>query len=86
MSDLSKQKPIITIKEQIGLIGVILAAFSAPFTMPFNIGAVAVHFVNSSRFEQGTMATLELLSISLVSIIVIIISLGRMVHKHAHQI
>ena len=39
MSDLSEQKPIIKIKDQIGLIGVLLAAFSAPFTMAFNIGA-----------------------------------------------
>ena len=70
MSDLSEQKPIIKIKDQIGLIGVLLAAFSAPFTMAFNIGAVADHFVNSSRGEIGTMATLELFSISLVSIIV----------------
>ena len=70
MSDLSEQKPILKIKDQIGLIGVLLAAFSAPITMAFNIGAVADHFVNSSRGEIGTMATLELFSISLVSIIV----------------
>ena len=70
MSETLDQKPIIGPKEQIGLIGLLLSAFSAPFTMAFLIGAVADEFVNSTRGEIGTIATLELFSISLVSIII----------------
>ena len=70
MSDTLDQKPIIGRKEQIGLIGLLLSAFSAPFTMDFLIGAVADEFVNSTRGEIGTIATLELFSISIVSILI----------------
>ena len=70
MSENLDQKPIIGRKEQLGLIGLLLSAFSAPFTMAFLIGAVADEFVNSTRGEIGTIATLELFSISIVSIII----------------
>ena len=70
MSETLDQKPTIGPKEQIGLIGLLLSAFSAPFTMAFLIGAVADEFVNSTRGEIGTIATLELFSISIVSILI----------------
>ena len=62
MSETLDQKPTIGPKEQIGLIGLLLSAFSAPFTMAFLIGAVADEFVNSTRGEIGTIATLESVS------------------------
>ena len=70
MSETIDQKPVIGRKEQIGLIGLLLSAFSAPFTMAFLIGAVADEFVDSTRGEIGTIATLELFSISIVSILI----------------
>ena len=64
------QRPIIGRKAQIGFIGLLLSAFSAPFTMAFLIGAIADEFTNATRGEIGTIATLELFSISVLSIIV----------------
>ena len=64
------QRPTIGRKEQIGFIGLLLSAFSAPFTMAFLIGAIADEFTNATRGEIGTIATLELFSISVLSIIV----------------
>ena len=55
MSETLDQKPTIGPKEQIGLIGLLLSAFSAPFTMAFLIGAVADEFVNSTRGEIGNV-------------------------------
>ena len=45
------QRPIIGRKEQIGFIGLLLSAFSAPFTMAFLIGAIADEFTNATRGE-----------------------------------
>ena len=70
------QRPIIGRKEQIGFIGLLLSAFSAPFTMAFLIGAIADEFTNATRGEIGTIATLELFSISVLSIIV-----SRNIHR-----
>ena len=49
MSETLDQKLIIGPREQIGLIGLLLSAFSAPFTMAFLIGAVA----ENSSTRQG---------------------------------
>ena len=70
------QRPIIGRKEQIGFIGLLLSAFSAPFTMAFLIGAIADEFTNTTRGEIGTIATLELFSISILSIII-----SRNIHR-----
>ena len=70
------QRLIIGRKEQIGFIGLLLSAFSAPFTMAFLIGAIADEFTNTTRGEIGTIATLELFSISILSIII-----SRNIHR-----
>ena len=76
MSELSQSQNIITPKNQIGLIGVLLCAFSAPLIMPLNIIAISQRFVDATNGQIGTIATFETLSISVASII-----LSRIVNR-----
>ena len=76
MSELSQSQNIITPKNQIALIGILLCAFSAPLIMPLNIIAIAQRFVNATNGQIGTIATFEALSISVASII-----LSRIVNR-----
>ena len=69
MSELSQPQNIITPKNQIGLIGILLCAFSAPLIMPLNIIAISQRFVDATNGQIGTIATFETLSISVASII-----------------
>ena len=76
MSELFQSQNIITPKNQIALIGILLCAFSAPLIMPLNIIAIAQRFVNATNGQIGTIATFEALSISVASII-----LSRIVNR-----
>ena len=76
MSELSQSQNIITPKNQIGLIGILLCAFSAPLIMPLNIIAISQRFVDATNGQIGTIATFETLSISVASII-----LSRIVNR-----
>ncbi len=76
MSELSQTQNLITPKNQIGLIGILLCAFSAPLIMPLNIIAISQRFVEATNGQIGTIATFETLSISIASIV-----LSRIVNK-----
>ena len=76
MSELSQTQKLITPRNQIGLIGILLCAFSAPLIMPLNIIAISQRFVDATNAQIGTIATFETLSISIASII-----LSRVVNK-----
>tara|TARA_S200000501_G_scaffold304242_1_gene292257 strand:+ start:1430 stop:2587 length:1158 start_codon:yes stop_codon:yes gene_type:complete len=69
MSELSQAQNLITPKNQIGLIGILLCAFSAPLIMPLNIIAISQRFIDATNGQIGTIATFETLSISIASII-----------------
>ena len=77
MSELLQTQKLITPKNQIGLIGLLLCAFSAPLIMPLNIIAIAQKFVNATNGQIGTIATFEALSISVASIILFSISFNN---------
>ena len=70
---------LITPKNQIGLIGLLLCAFSAPLIMPLNIIAISERFIDATNGQIGAIATFETLSISIASIILsrIVNSLDR---------
>ena len=76
MSELSQAQNLITPKNQIGLIGILLCAFSAPLIMPLNIIAISQRFIDATNGQIGTIATFETLSISVASII-----LSRIVNR-----
>ena len=76
MSELSQTQNLITPKNQIGLIGILLCAFSAPLIMPLNIIAISQRFVEATNGQIGTIATFETLSISIASIV-----LSRIVNR-----
>ena len=76
MSELSQAQNLITPKNQIGLIGLLLCAFSAPLIMPLNIIAISQRFIDATNGQIGTIATFETLSISVASII-----LSRIVNR-----
>ena len=76
MSELSQTQNLITPKNQIGLIGILLCAFSAPLIMPLNIIAISQRFIDATNGQIGTIATFETLSISVASII-----LSRIVNR-----
>ena len=76
MSELSQAQNLITPKNQIGLIGILLCAFSAPLIMPLNIIAISQRFIDATNAQIGTIATFETLSISVASII-----LSRIVNR-----
>ena len=76
MSELSQAQNLITPKNQIGLIGILLCAFSAPLIMPLNIIAISQRFIDATNGQIGTIATFETLSISIASII-----LSRIVNR-----
>lgn len=79
MSELLQAQKLITPKNQIGLIGLLLCAFSAPLIMPLNIIAISERFVDATNGQIGAIATFETLSISVASIILsrIVNSLDR---------
>ena len=76
MSELSQAQNLITPKNQISLIGILLCAFSAPLIMPLNIIAISQRFIDATNGQIGTIATFETLSISVASII-----LSRIVNR-----
>ena len=76
MSELSQAQNLITPKNQIGLIGILLCAFSAPLIMPLNIIAISQRFIDATNGQIGTIATFETLSITVASII-----LSRIVNR-----
>ena len=76
MSELSQTQNLITPKNQIGLIGILLCAFSAPLIMPLNIIAISQRFIEATNGQIGTIATFETLSISIASIV-----LSRLVNR-----
>ena len=76
MSELSQTQNLITPKNQIGLIGILLCAFSAPLIMPLNIIAISQRFIEATNGQIGTIATFETLSISIASIV-----LSRIVNR-----
>ena len=76
MSELSQTQNLITPRNQISLIGILLCAFSAPLIMPLNIIAISQRFVDATNAQIGTIATFETLSISIASII-----LSRLVNR-----
>ena len=79
MSELLQTQKLITPKNQIGLIGLLLCAFSAPLIMPLNIIAISERFIDATNGQIGAIATFETLSISISSIILsrIVNSLDR---------
>ena len=79
MSELLQTQKLITPKNQIGLIGLLLCAFSAPLIMPLNIIAISERFIDATNGQIGAIATFETLSISIASIILsrIVNSLDR---------
>tara|TARA_B100000683_G_scaffold96049_1_gene94661 strand:+ start:583 stop:1740 length:1158 start_codon:yes stop_codon:yes gene_type:complete len=76
MSESSQKQNLITPKNQIGLIGILLCAFSAPLIMPLNIIAISERFIEATNGQIGTIATFETLSISIASIV-----LSRIVNR-----
>ena len=76
MSELPQAQNLITPKNQISLIGILLCAFSAPLIMPLNIIAISQRFIDATNGQIGTIATFETLSISVASII-----LSRIVNR-----
>ena len=66
----------IPLNNQIGLIGLLLCAFSSPLIMPLNIIAISEKFIEATNGQVGLIATFETLFISISSII-----LSRFVNK-----
>ena len=76
MSSVESLQKKIPINNQIGLIGLLLCAFSSPLIMPLNIIAISEKFINATNGQIGLIATFETLFISISSII-----LSRFVNK-----
>ena len=76
MSSFEVLQQKIPLNNQIGLIGILLCAFSSPFIMPLNIVAITTKFVEATNGQVGFVATIETLFIAISSII-----LSRIVNK-----
>ena len=76
MTSVESLQKKIPLNNQIGLIGLLLCAFSSPLIMPLNIIAISEKFINATNGQIGLIATFETLFISISSII-----LSRLVNK-----
>ena len=69
MSETLDQKPIINLKNQFALIGILLASFAAPLCGALNIGAIIDKF-NSSYMAAALVISIESLAISIMSMVI----------------
>ena len=76
MSSVESLQKKIPLNNQIGLIGLLLCAFSSPLIMPLNIIAISEKFISATNGQIGLIATFETLFISISSI-----TLSRFVNK-----
>ena len=76
MTSVESLQKKIPLNNQIGLIGLLLCAFSSPLIMPLNIIAISEKFINATNGQIGLIATFETLFISISSI-----TLSRLVNN-----
>ena len=76
MSSVESLQKKIPLNNQIGLIGLLLCAFSSPLMMLLNIEAIILKFVNVTNTDIGWIGTYESLFISISSI-----TFSRLVNK-----
>jgi len=69
MSETLDQKPIINLKNQFALVGILLASFAAPLCGALNIGAIIDKF-NSSYMAAALVISIESLAISIMSMVI----------------
>ena len=69
MSETFDQKPIISVKNQFALVGILLASFAAPLCGALNIGAIIDKF-NSSYMDAALVISIESLAISIMSMFI----------------
>ena len=58
MSSVESLQKKIPLNNQIGLIGLLLCAFSSPLIMPLNIIAISEKFINATNGQIGLIACL----------------------------